>query len=71
MIKRCWPTARGTRLRGALLLAAALIAPAVFAQTVSGAALVPVHSLFAADESLPGDGRPPSPGPTDPDDPSK
>ena len=73
MIMRHMPTTRsaGVSMRGALVLAlAALVAPAVYAQTVSGNASGAVPALYAADAGLPGDGRPPSPGPTDPDGPS-
>jgi hypothetical protein len=68
---RSKPTAKSARvlLPAALAMAAAtlLVAAAIHAQTV----VRPLHMvLAAADEGLPGDGLPPSPGPTDPYGPS-
>jgi hypothetical protein len=78
MIMRVLPTARSVRiglggsgLHGALALAiVALVAPVVSARLASDIPTAAVRALYAADEGLPGDGRPPSPGPTDPDGPS-
>jgi hypothetical protein len=68
MLMRSTSTAESARalLPAALALAAAALfsAAAANAQANPG----PIHAvLAAADGGLPGDGRPPSPGPTDPD----
>ncbi|HEY7550884.1 MAG TPA: hypothetical protein VH913_15375 [Hyphomicrobiaceae bacterium] len=67
MIMRSIATAKRAHvlLPAALAIAgAAVLAPAPAREQ---AVTVPQHVAFAAaDDGLPGDGRPPSPGPTDP-----
>ena len=53
-------------------VALAYAALAALAPAQAGNKLVPGGVMLAySDEALPGEGRPPSPGPTDPDGPSK
>jgi hypothetical protein len=68
MIMRSIPAAKRAHVLLPAALAIAAAAVLATAAVQDRAAAVPQHVAFAAtDDGLPGQGRPPSPGPTDPD----